>query len=303
MQPMILRRIREELERLERAGTGDCRAGHAPALRGGAGQAVPAGLVRHPAPGNPAGPAHGAGPLHPGGGGKPPAQPPDGPRGKGPPGGMWLIDTSGSIRYTRDSIPPLLAEERSAGGPTKEQPWNRPPPVRHRRAERYQNPEPQEPVRRVPAEELQPCAPARAPRPGAGVAARARRCARGPLPPGRAPGRSGSPVPGPPDREPQGQAASPASPPAQPWASQAPGPQFTQQPLEEPPETMDRHRLPPKPRKPGKRKLPNRMPLWLTVTLCVLVRGHRRIDRGGEHDAGVHHPAGAGARRGPAAGH
>ena len=34
---------------------------------------------------------------------------------------------------------------------------------------------------------------------------------------------------------------------------------------------MDRHRLPPKPGKPGKRKLPNRMPLWLTVTLCVLV--------------------------------
>ena len=29
-------------------------------------------------------------------------------------------------------------------------------PVRHRRAERYQNPELQEPVRRVPAEELQP---------------------------------------------------------------------------------------------------------------------------------------------------
>lgn len=143
-------------------------------------------------------------------------------------------------------------------------------PVRHRRAERYQNPEPQEPVRRVPAEELQP-----APQPVRRVPAQESQPAPAAVPGDRyhraAPQGIAAPQSRATRREPQGQAASPASPPAQPWASQAPRPQFTQQPLEEPPETMDRHRLPPKPRKPGKRKLPNRMPLWLTVTLCVLV--------------------------------
>ena len=132
-------------------------------------------------------------------------------------------------------------------------------PVRHRRAERYQNPEPQEPVRRVPAEELQP-----APQPVRRVPAQESRPAPAAVPGDRYHRAASQGAAAPQSRairrEPQGQAARPA-----------PRPQFTQQPLEEPPETMDRHRLPPKPRKPGKRKLPNRMPLWLTVTLCVLV--------------------------------
>ena len=84
MQPMILRRIGRNWSGWNRPGR-RLPCWTCPALRGGAGEAVPAGLVRHPAPGNPAGPAHGAGPLHPGGGGKPPAQP-DGPAEKGPPG-------------------------------------------------------------------------------------------------------------------------------------------------------------------------------------------------------------------------
>lgn len=132
-------------------------------------------------------------------------------------------------------------------------------PVRHRRAERYQNPEPQEPVRRVPAEELQP-----APQPVRRVPAQEPQPAPAAVPGDRyhraASQGAAAPQSRATRREPQGQAASPANPPAQPWASQAPRPQFTQQPLEEPPETMDRHRLPPKPRKPGKRKLPTACP-------------------------------------------
>ena len=90
-------------------------------------------------------------------------------------------------------------------------------PGRHRRAERYQNPELQGPVRRVPAEELRP-APAAVP------GDRYHRAA---------PQGIAAPQPRAIRREPQGQAASPASSPAQPWASQAPRPQFTQQPREE----------------------------------------------------------------------
>lgn len=129
-------------------------------------------------------------------------------------------------------------------------------PVRHRRAERYQTPEPQEPVRRMPPEEPQ------ASREAAPAAVPGDRYHRG------APQRAAVPRPRPGQPE-AAQAPGPQAAMAQPEPARAPRPRFTQQPLEEPPEPMDRHRLPPKPRKPGKRKLPNRMPLWLTVALCV----------------------------------
>lgn len=132
-------------------------------------------------------------------------------------------------------------------------------PVRHRRAERYQAAEPQEPVLRVPAEAVQP---SRQPASGAVPGDRYHRSA--PQDAVAAPARVSR-------RAPQEREASPASAPSQPRVSHAPKPRISQQPLDEPPEPMDRHRLPPKPRKPGKRKLPSRMPLWLTVTLCVLV--------------------------------
>lgn len=133
-------------------------------------------------------------------------------------------------------------------------------PVRHRRADRYHTE--QEPVRRLPPD------PPQEPRPQAPAAVPGDRYHRG-----MGTALAGQPPlrPAPAQAQPTAAQPRPQQASAPPRPSPSPRPRITQPAPEEPPEPMDRHRLPPKPRKPGKRKLPSRMPLWLTVTLCVLV--------------------------------